>query len=560
MPVETPVQHENLLNLLKQVFNFGDDAQPIEQKLRMVEELRASNPRANSQIDRVALGLLETTHNGLTEAQANQQNLREVLEKLTQPPWHPATFRTSVQTLEGEKCVVSEGSEFHIVSRSEEVEGVELAAGDDVLLSTDRSLIMEKLAFGLPWVGETAHFERYMDDGRLVLSHRDEEYVVDPAVHLEMDVLENGDLVRWRQKDFLAFEKIDKPDSKRFLVEDLPDAHAGMVGGNHHNLRRILSALTSTLVSPELAAKYGISGRQSIMLVGPPGTGKTLMARVAATEVQRISGRKCRFAVVKPGEWENEYVGATQRNIRECFASLRDEMGDGYAVLFLDEIESIGRIRGSSFGNAHGDKFLAALLAEIDGFERNDRLAIICASNRKDLIDPALLERISAVEVVVGRPDQRGAREIFNIHLPEDLPFSPNGKMAGGTRRDLIDLAVSKLYSPNGDNELCTLKFRDGKTRRIAARELASGRAIEQICHEARKSAFQRELESNEPGGIDTTDMEEAVAATIESMTSTLTPRNVHAYLFDLPQDVDVVAVEPTARRASRPHRMLNSL
>jgi SpoVK/Ycf46/Vps4 family AAA+-type ATPase len=201
---------------------------------------------------------------------------------------------------------------------------------------------------------------------------------------------------------------------------------------------------------------------------------------------------------------------------------------------------------------------VAAFLAELDGFADRGGVAIIAASNRKDLIDPALLERLSDVEIHVSRPDMRGAQAIFRIHLSESLPYSPNGTAAGSTRCEIIEAAVSRFYSPNADNELCILRFRDGKTRTVTARELASGRIFEQVCRAARQVAFLRDVRGGEPG-LRVTDMENAISQTMERLTSTLSLRNVHAYLSDLPQDVDVVSVEPTVRKVARPHRYLNA-
>src|SRR5262249_42927821 len=179
-------------------------------------------------------------------------------------------------------------------------------------------------------------------------------------------------------------------------------------------------------------------------------------------ELASISGVRCRFGVVKPAEWESPWVGETQANIRNCFKALRKAADDGFAVLFLDEIEAVGRLRGSAVGE-HSDKFLAALLAELDGFAKLTNVAIISATNRKDMVDPALLERLSDVEIDVKRPDMQAARAIFGIHLPETLPFNPNSKAASHTRTEMIEAAVTRLYSPNAaDNEISVLRFRDG--------------------------------------------------------------------------------------------------
>jgi len=282
------------------------------------------------------------------------------------------------------------------------------------------------------------------------------------------------------------------------------------------------------------------------------------MARVAVSEIARLTDKKCRFAVVKPAEWESPWVGQTQENIRQCFQALREVGEDGYAVLFMDEIESIGRIRGGAVSQ-HSDKFLAAFLAELDGFADRRNVAIICATNRKDLLDSALYERLSDLEISVGRPEMTSARAIFQIHLPESVPFYPNGELAKSTRQELIDYAVSQFYSPNAGNEVCTLRFRDGKQRIIVARELASGRLFENVSRSARRSAFLRDVRGG-AAGVQLVDMQDAVSQALERMRHMLTINNVHAYLADLPQDVDVVSVEPIVRRVKQPHKYLNQM
>ena len=143
--------------------------------------------------------------------------------------------------------------------------------------------------------------------------------------------------------------------------------------------------------------------------------------------------------------------------------------------------------------------------------------------------------------------------------MAESLPYSPNGSAATTTRDDIIDTAVSRFYSPNAENELCVLKFRDGKTRTVAARDLASGRIFEQVCRAARRAAFLRDARGGE-AGVRMTDIEEAVSDAFERLATMLSPRNAHAYLDDLPQDVDVVSVEPIKRKLSHPHRYLSAV
>jgi len=532
---------------LDDLLAVGDGAPTIDRKVELARSIRATAPEGGRQLDRVLFDHLARMAQGLGMAQAAQQELREMLNQLDSPPWHPALFLRAVATELGPRAMVLHGGARRVVAVADGIDLDSLLVGEEVFLGKEYNVVAGRSPYGTPQCGETAFFERLAPGGRCVLRRRDEEVVVDAATTLNTAELKAGDQVRWDRTAWMAFEKIDAAPGRRFLLEEVPDVGREQVGGQERSLDVLLSALTATLVAPELAARYGLGGRRSILLVGPPGCGKTLMARVAAAEVTRLSGRRCRFAVVKPAEWESSWVGETQQNIRNCFRALR-EAADGSAVLFLDEIEAIGRIRGG-VANQHGDKFLAALLAELDGFTERTGIAIIAATNRKDLVDPALLERLSDVEITVRRPDLRGARAIFAIHLPESIPVDE-----AGTRGEIIETAVSRLYSPNAENDLCTLRFRDGKTRTVVARELASGRLVAQICREACQAAFQRDVNGG-GSGVRVADMAHAVADALERLASTLSRQNVHAYLSDLPQDVDVVSVEPVVRKVARPHR-----
>jgi proteasome-associated ATPase len=427
--------------------------------------------------------------------------------------------------------------------------------GDEVFLTHELNAILGKSPEPRPRHGETAVFDR-MDGDQLVLRHRDDQILAWPAQYMTAADLKTGDRVLWDRNTFLVYDVIAKADP--YALNELPDVRPEAVGGQDQILSRLLSVLTAVLVDPAKAALYGLAGKQSILMYGPPGCGKTLMARVAAARVGQLSGRKVRFFRVKPCEWESPWVGMTETHIRELFASLREAAHDGLAVLFLDEVESMGRQRGGSHSR-HDDDALAALLAELDGFEARGNVAVIAATNRKDLIDSALLERLSDVEVHVPRPDMRGARSIFSIHLPDSLPYSPNGELANTTRKEIIETAVARLYSPNSDAaRLCTLRFKDGSVRNIAARELASGRLIEQMCRAARHAACLRDVNGGPPG-VAVRDIEEAVESAVERLATTLTVRNVHSYLSDVPTDMDVVAVEPVSRKLKSPRRFMHS-
>ncbi len=533
-----------------------EGAANFDETVASLQRLRGQSAETAAVVDRTLVESVAVYRRSLRIAQQQINECREVVERLSAPPLHPAIFHRIIAAAGESKALVQMGNARRVVLPGEEIDLTVLVRGDEVFLNNEQNLIIAVSPDGPPNCGETAVFERCLPDGRLVLRHHDDPVVLDVSGRLANTKLKPGDAVRFDRNFWMAYERIELEASRRYLLDEVPNLSLSSVGGHSANLESLLSVLTLILVEPRCAAAYGLTGRNSILMVGPPGCGKTLMARVAVSEIGRLTGKKCRFAVVKPAEWESPWVGQTQENIRQCFQSLREVGEDGYAVLFMDEIESVGRIRGGAVSQ-HSDKFLAALLAELDGFSDRKNVAIICATNRKDLLDSALYERLSDLEINVGRPDMKGARAIFQIHLPENVPFNPNGEWAKSTREELINHAVSQFYSPNAANELCTLRFRDGKQRTIVARELASGRLFENVCRTARRTAFLREVRGG-VAGVQLSDMQEAVSQTLERMRSTLTIRNAHAYLPDLPQDVDVVSVEPIVRKVKQPHKYLN--
>ena len=551
--MKTPVPNE-AADLIHAILAM-EGGMNVDQTVASLQVVRNQSPETSAWVDRALVEAVVVHRRGLKSAQEQISECRDLLEALSAPPLHPAIFRGIVIAGGESKALVQMGAARRAVSPGEEIDLAALVRGDEVFLNNEQNLIIAVSPDGQPKCGETAMFERRLPDGRLVLRHHEDPLVVEVSGSLAGAALTAGNAVRFDRNGWMAYEKIELETSRRYLLDEVPNLSLDSVGGHSANLESLLSVLTMILVEPQRAAAYGLTGRNSILMVGPPGCGKTLMARVAVSEIARLTGKKCRFAVVKPAEFESPWVGQTQENIRQCFQSLREVGEDGYAVLFMDEIEAIGRIRGGAVSH-HSDKFLAAFLAELDGFADRKNVAIIAASNRKDLLDAALYERLSDLEINVGRPDMKGARAIFQIHLPASVPFYPNGELAKSTREELIDLAVSKFYSPNAGNELCTLRFRDGKQRIVVARELASGRLFENVCRTALRAAFLRDVRGG-AAGVQLCDMQDATSQTMERMRTILTIHNAHAYLADLPQDVDVVSVEPIVRKVKQPHHYL---
>jgi proteasome-associated ATPase len=552
MKKTVPIEFAGLAELLA----VAGELMPSEGGAACLQRMRVQSAEASAQLDGFLLEHVGILRRGLADAKSQIRKVQSILEKLSAPPWHPAIFHQMVTAAGGEKAIVQIGANRRVVSLAEGVDIKTLGRGDEVFLNHEQNVIVAKSPDGGPSCGETATFERRLPGARMLLRSRDEAVVVHAASKLQDTECKPGDAVRFDRILWLAFEKVEREAGRRYLLEDVPNLTRDQVGGQEANLDALLSALTTVLVEPAKAAAYHLTGRNSILMYGPPGCGKTLMARVAVSEISRLTGKKASFAAVKPSEWESPWVGQTQENIRQFFQALREKAEAGFAVAFLDEVDSVGRIRGG-MTSQHSDKFLAAFLAEMDGFADRKNVAIIAATNRKDLLDAALHQRCSDLEISVGRPDLRGARAIFRIHLPDSVPYHPNGELAKSTRDELIELAVSKFYSPNAGNELCKIRFRDGKERTIVARELASGRLFEQVCRAARRNAFLRDVRGG-TAGVQLADMEEAVGQTLDQMRTILTIHNARAYLGDLPQDMDVVSVEPIVRKVKKAHHYLH--
>ncbi len=547
----TPTSRTLPDSVLERLVAAGEGTHDLDQRcehLLRVREHLAADPH---QVDRFLLRRIMHLNDTLGQAREVQVEVQALLDAMSDAPWHPAVFRRRVEMPQGAQALVSSGSGRRVVATAEDVDLDALEMGEEVYLDKESRMIIARSHASQLEAADICTVEERVSESRVRVKWRDEQVLVDLARPLHEVELVGGDRLRYDRALGLAFEKLGRQAIRHNFIERVPDVGRERVGGHDAQLDLLCGALTASLVAPEAAAAYGLSGRLSILMIGPPGTGKTLMVRCAAAELQRLSGPVF-FAVVKPGEWESPWVGETQAKIRETFQSLREAAKEGHVVLFLDEIEAIGRIRGQV---GHSDKFLAALLAELDGFESRDRIAVIAATNRKELCDPALLERLSDIELVVARPRNRAsARRILEIHLPEDCQFVAGPR----TRDDILDAVTSRLYSPNADNPLAALTYRDGTQRTIRAPELLSGRNLEQICLGIRRSALLRHVGGGEQG-ISMEDALSSVSAVLERLSTTLSPSNAAAHLSDLPQDADVVRVEPHAQRVRRPHDYLTA-
>ncbi len=548
--MNSEIDTEILAGLLQRVQGSGAEFDAC------LQSIRAQRGRSGGKIqavDRLLVGQIAARNENISslvhdlrEIGNAQAQLAELVDRLTAAPWFPAVFLRLVPTANGRLAEIFHGEQRRLVQLSADIDPDALVRGQIVYLSAKRNIVMDVASGETPETGEIATVARVLDDGRLALRDRDEEVFVHAAQRVHDANIGVGDQVRWNRDVKFAFEPVQDSASDELFVEQYLSAKpAQRLGGLGQKVQQAVSLFTQSIANPELATRYGITGGQTLLLHGPPGNGKTSIARIVGAALAAATGKRCRFASVKGAQLESPWVGTTQANVRTLFRELR--RGDEPTVVFLDEVESIGRHRGG-IGGQHSDKFLASWLAEIDGLERRGMIGIIASTNRKDLVDQALLERLSGMDLFIGRPGLEAAREIFAIHLPPALPYGPNGAAAEHTRNEIIDTAVNRLYSPNADNVVAELRLRDSSSRSVSAREMLSGRTIEQLCVQAKRSAFRRHAEGGRHG-VRVADMEDAIADALERLATTLTPANAHTLLGDLPQDLDVVAVEPVHRK-----------
>ncbi len=539
-----------------QLFNEGPGALSIDDRIALAASLRSVSPEHESELDHLLFTKLGSLQSGLEQSRKALSEVGEIVEKLTGPPWHAARFVACVEQDGWRRALVFSGGSLTLVDFGPAVDPENTHPGDSVYLGAEQNVLLAVATGNIQPGGETARFERVTAGGMLIIRHRDEELIVSAARGIDIGALEVGNELRWDRAAQMALERIDAGGAQEFLVQEPLKVGPEAVGGQQHCLQQVFDALCSSLLEPGLAAEYGLSGRCSVLLCGPPGCGKTLIARVAAYMLDQLSDRSCLFFSIKPGELESPWVGLTQENIRKAFKDIRKAAEGGMAVVFIDEVETIGRHRGTGQAH-HEDQFTAAWLAELDGFDDRGNIAIVSATNRVDLIDAALFQRLSDTQITVSRPDIEGARAIFGVHLTESVPMFPNGALAESTREELIETAVSCLFAPNGENPLCVLHFRDGSTRSVGAHELVSGRLIEQLCRAARTSALARQVRGG-ARGVRVSDIRTAVSLATERLATTITRGNAHHYIADLPDDIDVVRVERPTRQVKRMQTYLN--
>lgn len=532
-------------------------------KLRLIAQMRSESPEISAQVDRVLLARIARLQGGLADAQATLAKLRELHEQLTAPPWHAATLVAAVGPPVQRRFEIRLGDGRHVIVAHEDLDLETLRAGDAVYLNDTRNVIMARSE--APAAGDTALFDRWLPDGRLVLKARDEEIVVLAAAGLAESALAAGNLVRWDRAAMMALEAVPPATGERFFLEESPVETFADLGGLDRLVHELLDYLGLRMESPAIVKRYGLRSALALLLSGPPGNGKTLLARCLASHLGQLTGAgRSRFINVKPAALHSVWYSQSEQNYRELFRVAREASAREPGVpvvIFLDEIDAVAAVRGASLGRVD-DRVQMALAAELDGFEARGNVMIIAATNRADAVDPALLRpgRLGDWIVHVPRPGRRAAADIFTKHLKLELPYAGNGRPvdAAAARAAIIEAVLVQIYAPNGAGALAVLRLADGSRRTVTPRDLVSGAVIARIAESARNRAALREARTGESG----LRPDDVLAASEEAFTAAarvLTRTNCERYLDDLPEDVAVVAVEFPPRPAAAAHRYVSA-
>ncbi len=552
----------DLLAIVERLKELPDDEGDIGRTVDLVQAVRARSPESSSKMDELLIEELVHLRVGLETSRQEQAKLKDLLEKLTVPPWHQGLFLEPVETKRGQMALVAHSNNRRVVGPGEVDIGT-LAAGDVVFMNNEMNLLMAKSSSPLYRGGETADFEHLTDDGRMVIRCRDEEILVEAAHRLTGLELKKGDAVLWDRNAWMAMDKVPRAPDSSYFLEKTPSETFAQVGGLDRQIRWVTRSIRLHFQEQDKVRKYQLRPRGSVLLVGPPGNGKTLIAKALANWLRELSPRdEVRFIHIPPAGLHSSWYGETEKNYRRVFTAGRefaDREPDVPVVIFFDEIDAVGFRRGSSHHQID-DRVQTAFMSELDGLETRGNILVLAATNRRDALDPALLRpgRLSDLVVEVPRPNRDAAREILSKHLPETIPYATNGSglESNGFRADLIDAIVSRLYVPNGEGRLAELTFRDNTSRSVTAADLVNGATLANIAHKGVERACFREVEGG-ASGLCLEDLLSAVAEELDTLVSTLTAANCKNFIEDLPQDVDVVKVEPVTPAVQRAYRYL---
>jgi proteasome-associated ATPase len=495
----------------------------LEERLREAETNLAS---VTGQNERLA--------STLREARDQIVALKEEVDRLAQPP---SGFGIFLQACEDGSADVFTGGRKMRVSVSPGIELSELKPGQEVVLNEALNVV---IAQGYETIGEVVMLKEILEGGdrALVISHADEERIVRLADPLRSSTLRGGDSLLLEPRSGYVYERIPKAEVEELILEEVPDITYSEIGGLAPQIEQIRDAIELPYLHADLFKEHQLKPPKGVLLYGPPGCGKTLIAKAVANSLaKQVAARtaeqatqddaaaaapgggspgggggparegKSFFLNIKGPELLNKYVGETERHIRLVFQRAREKASEGMPVIvFFDEMDSIFRTRGSGVSSDVENTIVPQLLSEIDGVEGLENVIVIGASNREDMIDPAILRpgRLD-VKIKIERPDAEAARDIFSKYVVGGLPLHPDdlaehGGSQAATVEEMIQRVVERMYSETEENRFLEVTYANGDKEVLYFKDFNSGAMIENIVSRAKKMAIKEFLETRQKG------------------------------------------------------------
>jgi proteasome-associated ATPase len=483
-------------------------------RVRLLEErlleIRNQLAQATSQNDKLSTAL--------TETREQLALLRDEVEKLTAPP-NPFGTVIGINP-DGTVDVLASGRKLR-VSVEPTVEIKQLERGQEVILN-DAFNVVDVRTFET--TGDIATIKELLGDDRLVVLVRgDEERVVTRGAPVHDKYMRAGDLVRLDTKTGIVLEKLARPEVEELILEEVPDITYDDIGGLESQIETIQDAVELPYLHRERFEAYSLQAPKGVLLYGPPGCGKTLIAKAVANSLARTvaettgsADTRSYFLNIKGPELLNKYVGETERQIRLIFQRAKEKSDEGVPVIvFFDEMDSLFRTRGTGVSSDVESTIVPQLLSELDGVESLKNVIVIGASNREDLIDPAILRpgRLD-VKIKIDRPDRDSAKRILAIYLTNGLPYDQSEMDSHGSVdsfiRSAIDSTVDAMYAEGARNRFLEVTYANGDREELYFKDFASGAMIENIVRRAKKDAIKREI-GNGSSGLQTEDLINAV-------------------------------------------------